>query len=282
MQSKKQRAQAKIQAWQGRLTCPLCHEALNPDLQCSNRHQFNLAKQGYINLAPNHQEKHYTADLFQARQVVMGENQLYGQALSQAYLSIAAQLPQGPIFLADRGKGEGSHLLDFLAQFGDKEVHGLGLDLAKAGIQSAAKQSSQALWAVADLAQIPLADKTLDLALTILSPSNYQEVKRVLKTDAPFIKIIPGPSYLIELRRLVLDQEDVAQDPSQSRQRFQESFPEMESFHYHNQLATTPALMAELIQMTPLMWHASDQERQAALDLTEMTIDLEILIGYKA
>ncbi|KAA9299210.1 methyltransferase domain-containing protein [Aerococcus sanguinicola] len=279
MQSKKQLAQRKIQAWQGRLSCPLCQEGLNQEVQCPNKHQFNLAKQGYINLAPNHQEKHYTAELFQARQRIMGQGQLYGQCLAQVAQAVAARVSSGPLYLADLGTGEGSHLLDFLNQFEGEAVHGLGLDLAKAGIQTAAKQSSQALWAVADLAQIPLADKSLDLALTILSPSNYQEVKRVLKPGAPFIKIIPGPNYLVELRQLVLDKDDVSQDPSQSRQRFQANFANTEVHHYQDQVAMTPDGMADLIQMTPLMWHAADPARQAALKLSEISIDLEILIG---
>ncbi|MEF1338290.1 23S rRNA (guanine(745)-N(1))-methyltransferase, partial [Vibrio rotiferianus] len=40
--------------------CPLCHQALTltaKTFKCDNNHQFDLAKEGYVNLMPAHHKR---------------------------------------------------------------------------------------------------------------------------------------------------------------------------------------------------------------------------------
>lgn len=50
---------------------------------------------------------------------------------------------------------------------------------------------------------MPFASNHFSDVINILSPSNYQEFKRVLKPQGQIIKVMPNANYLQELRHLV-------------------------------------------------------------------------------
>ena len=56
-------------------SCPICQENLalvESSLKCSNRHSFDLAKFGYVNLAPQiKQSANYDKENFQNRQQIL-------------------------------------------------------------------------------------------------------------------------------------------------------------------------------------------------------------------
>jgi 23S rRNA (guanine745-N1)-methyltransferase len=297
MESKRTRAIQKFQTWAADMTCPICHNPLalsNNQVRCSNNHSFDLAKQGYVNLAPNHQETHYNKDLFESRYRIMAEALLYDGIYDDMLTLLTAQgiqLSNGhPANIIDLGTGEGTHLHHFVDAWGKRTgtaeeelaVNALGLDLAKDGILVAAKHYTNALWMVADLSQIPLKDASIDGALTILSPSNYPELQRVMKENAWFIKVIPGPHYLRELREIVIaDEADRLQDPAPSTEKFRAAFRNVASAHFERVVPLNPEQMADLIKMTPLMWHADADQIANASALDHITIDLMLLFGQK-
>ena len=57
------------------LACPLCQQSLAMEensLKCPNRHSYDIAKFGYVNLAPQaKQAKDYDKTSFQNRQVIL-------------------------------------------------------------------------------------------------------------------------------------------------------------------------------------------------------------------
>ena len=56
---------------------------------------------------------------------------------------------------------------------------------------------------ISDVNNIPIKDNSIDLIIDILSPYNHLEIKRVLKKDGIFIKVVPGKNYLKELRNAI-------------------------------------------------------------------------------
>ena len=88
--------------------CPICQENLTlveSSLKCSNRHSFDLAKFGYVNLAP--QIKHsanYDKENFQNRQQIL-ESGFY-QAILEDISDLLAANPSAKTVL-DIGCGEG-------------------------------------------------------------------------------------------------------------------------------------------------------------------------------
>jgi len=80
MESKRTQAIQKFNYWAKRMTCPICKSNLSfshNQVRCDHNHSFDIAKQGYINLAPNHQEAHYNSELFTARQRITQDANLY-------------------------------------------------------------------------------------------------------------------------------------------------------------------------------------------------------------
>ena len=260
--------------------CPICQEALDlvqQSLACPNRHPFDFAKFGYVNLAPQVKaSKDYDKENFQNRQLVL-ENGFYDHilnALSECLSPLAY-----PANILDIGCGEGYYSRSLQERHPDHSFY--AFDLSKESIQLAAKsdQEWKVKWFVGDLAHLPLLDQSMDLLLDIFSPANYQEFKRVLAPDGRLIKVIPTATHLQEIRQKVkdhLDQVDYSNE--QIIQHFSDHFTIENTIHCQERFELTPALREALLSMTPLLFHV-DPAQIDWTDLTQVTISATILIG---
>ena len=88
--------------------CPICQENLTlveSSLKCSNRHSFDLAKFGYVNLAPQiKQSANYDKENFQNRQQILEAG--FYQAILEANSDLLASSKNAKTIL-DIGCGEG-------------------------------------------------------------------------------------------------------------------------------------------------------------------------------
>lgn len=260
--------------------CPICQEALDlvqQSLVCTNRHSFDLAKFGYVNLAPQVKaSKDYDKENFQNRQLVL-EDGFYDHILTS--LSECLSPLDHPANILDIGCGEGYYSRNLQERYPDHSFY--AFDLSKESIQLAAKsdQEWKVKWFVGDLAHLPLLDQSMDLLLDIFSPANYQEFKRVLAPDGRLIKVIPTATHLQEIRQKVkdhLDQVDYSNE--QIIQHFSDHFTIENTIHCQERFELTPALREALLSMTPLLFHV-DPAQIDWTDLTQVTISATILIG---
>ena len=260
--------------------CPICQEALDlvqQSLVCTNRHSFDLAKFGYVNLAPQVKaSKDYDKENFQNRQLVL-ENGFYDHILTS--LSECLSPLDHPANILDIGCGEGYYSRSLQERYPDHSFY--AFDLSKESIQLAAKsdQEWKVKWFVGNLARLPLLDQSMDLLLDIFSPANYQEFKRVLAPDGRLIKVIPTATHLQEIRQKVkdhLDQADYSNE--QIIQHFSDHFTIENTFHCQGTFELTPVLREALLSMTPLLFHI-DPAQIDWNDLTQVTISATILIG---
>ena len=272
----------KLQRFQtaSAFACPICQEALDlvqQSLACPNRHSFDLAKFGYVNLAPQVKaSKDYDKENFQNRQLVL-ENGFYNHILNA--LSECLSPLAHPANILDIGCGEGYYSRSLQERHPDHSFY--AFDLSKESIQLAAKsdQEWKVKWFVGDLAHLPLLDQSMDLLLDIFSPANYQEFKRVLAPDGRLIKVIPTAAHLQEIRQKVkdhLDQADYSNE--QIIQHFSDHFTIENTIHCQERFELTPALREALLSMTPLLFHV-DPAQIDWTDLTQVTISATILIG---
>lgn len=280
--SKKAKAMHIIEQHIQLLQCPVCEEAVtmmnDARLACPNRHSFDVAKQGYVNMLTHPVKSHYGKHLFTARQQLMTETTLFHPVHATIVTAIERHYngkEAGTI--ADLGCGEGSHLIEIAAHMPNAMTN-IGVDIAKEGIMTATRHQHPAIWLVGDLAKTPLKNKSADVILNLLSPANYTEFKRIAKRDALIIKLVPGPFYLKELRDYLQKPNDVTTKPGDlfnSQLHLLEKIP----LHY-NQMLTTDELHL-LLQMTPLAWNIDRKEAVQYLAQSGggITIDLELLIG---
>lgn len=277
MQSKKTRAQQFLQAHDSVFRCPLCHtacQATASGLICVRGHQFDLAKKGTLFFLPHPVKTEYDHAMLAARGRMIRRG-LFKPMLAQ----IAAWLPSSSDLLIDVGCGEGS----FLQQLAQDRPLGptIGFDISKPGIYLASDQQlSQSFFCVADLTNLPFTDHSVTTLLNIFSPSHYQEFARVLTPGGSFIKVIPGPHYLQELRAAYLAQPKQAysNQPVLTHLAKEATIIESKTLQYQFTLPDQAAF-GDLQAMSPLAWQASTAQKEilAKQPFSKITIDLQLV-----
>lgn len=255
------------------LRCPICQKGIkvtDDNVVCEQNHAFDIAKKGYINFMTKPVNTKYDKELFEARHHIIASG-MYEPLHKKIRTLIDEKYETANII--DLGCGEGTHLA-YIVNEVEAEVTKSGMDIAKEGVMTAAKNHLDMLWCVGDLAQSPFQSSTFDVALNILSPANYDEFKRLLTDDGMVIKVVPRAGYLKELREAFYDQEDYTNE--QTVDRFKENMNQVETYHLSYTFSLSKDLVPSLHKMTPLTWNVA---RDVALDLSEVSIDLDILIG---
>lgn len=260
--------------------CPICRENLTlveSSLKCENRHSFDLAKFGYVNLTPQiKQSANYDKENFQNRQQILEAG--FYQAILEAVSDLLASTKTTKTIL-DIGCGEGFYSRKLQERHPDKTFY--AFDISKDSVQIASKSEPNwaVNWFVGDLARLPIKDASMDILLDIFSPANYGEFRRVLSKDGILIKVIPTENHLKEIRQKVQDQL-INKDYSNQdiKNHFQEHFTILSSQTASLTKTITADQLQALLSMTPLLFHI-DQTKIDWSDLTEITIEAEILVG---
>ena len=260
--------------------CPICQEKLalaEGSLKCNNRHSFDLAKFGYVNLAPQiKQSANYDKENFQNRQQILEAG--FYQAILEGVSDLLATNPSAKTVL-DIGCGEGFYSRKLQESHPDKTFY--AFDISKDSVQIAAKSEPNwaVNWFVGDLARLPIKDASMDILLDIFSPANYGEFRRVLSKDGILIKVIPTENHLKEIRQKVQDQLTNKDYSNQDiKNHFQEHFTILSSQTASLTKTITAEQLQALLSMTPLLSHI-DQTKIDWSQLIEITIEAEVLVG---
>ena len=260
--------------------CPICQENLTlaeSSLKCNNRHSFDLAKFGYVNLAPQiKQSANYDKENFQNRQQILEAG--FYQAILEVVSDLLSNSKNAKTIL-DIGCGEGFYSRKLQESHPDKTFY--AFDISKDSVQIAAKSEPNwaVNWFVSDLARLPIKDASMDILLDIFSPANYGEFRRVLSKDGILIKVIPTKNHLKEIRQKVQDQLTNKDYSNQDiKNHFQNNFTILSSKTASLTKPITAEQLQALLSMTPLLFHI-DQTKIDWIQLTEITIEAEILVG---
>ena len=260
--------------------CPICQENLTlveSSLKCSNRHSFDLAKFGYVNLAPQiKQSANYDKENFQNRQQILEAG--FYQAILETISALLARLETAKTIL-DIGCGEGFYSRKLQESHSEKTFY--AFDISKDSVQIAAKSEPNwaVNWFVGDLARLPIKNASMDILLDIFSPANYGEFRRVLSQNGILIKVVPTENHLKEIRQMVQDHLTKKDYSNQDiKEHFQEHFTIQSSQIASLTKPITPEQRQALLSMTPLLFNI-DQTKIDWSKLTEITIEAEILVG---
>lgn len=188
------------------LICPICRAALHREGNsycCPNRHSFDVARQGYVNLLVV-QQKHSLAPGDTREQVLSrrafleaGFYEPISDALNQAALDHGAR---GAIL--DIGCGEGYYSARLAKAISAPLT---GLDISKEAVRCAAAKYKDALWLCATAAHIPVADGSAGVLTSLFALTLPEEYRRVLKRDGLFFQVLAAEDHLMGLKSIVYD-----------------------------------------------------------------------------
>nr|WP_298890155.1 methyltransferase domain-containing protein [uncultured Acinetobacter sp.] len=252
------------------LMCPICREALHLDgktWQCVNRHSYDQAKQGYVNLhVVQHKHSKSPGDTPEAvaarrRFLQTGAYQPLQQAVSELLQSISAKT------VLDIGCGEG-YYTQAMANVVPQVV---AVDIAKSAVQTAAKQAQQSnehnkvqniTWVVGTGAVLPVLDQSMNVCTSLFSPLPKMEMLRVLKKQGYLIIATPAPQHLFAMREALFD-EVKAHEPDNFVTQMAPEFSLVSKQIITTDLNLDQNQLKDLIAMTPYAWKAKADKRQA-------------------
>lgn len=185
------------------LRCPHCHLPLSITdrvAHCPDRHSFDIARQGYLNLITGRQPANAdTAPMIAARDRFLSAGHYRPLVDLLAEYADRGERDR-PRRIAEVGAGTGYYLAGVLDRL-DSAV-GLASDISVAACRRAARTHDRIGAVVADTwTGLPVADGVIDLLLVIFAPRNPVDFARLLAPGGRAIIATPGPQHLHQLRR---------------------------------------------------------------------------------
>jgi 23S rRNA (guanine745-N1)-methyltransferase len=241
------------------LRCPVCEAPLarvDAALRCESGHSFDIARQGYASLLTG--ARPTSGD---DGPMVAARGRLLGSGLYAPILAdLVSLVADSPGTVIDAGCGTGYYLggvLDALP-----ESRGLGLDSSTHALRIAAKAHPRAAAVACDLfGPLPISSGCADLVLTVFSPRNPAEFRRILRPDGALVVTRPTDAHLSQLRREVEDM--IGIDPAKEPRleaALDPLFKPERTFRTEYTAPIAPEQAADLIFMSPSARHLGRDE----------------------
>ena len=204
------------------LICPICGmklEQVDRAFLCPDRHSFDIARQGYVNLLTV-QQKHSlnpgdTREQVLARRAFLDEG--HYAPICQTLIDTAKELGiTGPIL--DVGCGEGYYSTRLAQALGARLT---GLDISKEAVRCAAAKYKDARWLCATAAHIPVADGSAQLVTSLFALTLPGEFSRVLGEKGYYFQVLAAQDHLLGLKSIIYPE---------LKLREKDTVPELEGF----------------------------------------------------
>lgn len=176
-------------------------------LVSESSHSFDVAKQGYVTLAPGAGLKHKgdDADMVTAREAYLSKGHFapFVEAVTGAVQNAldstvnADDVPEPALLEVGAGTGYYlSHTLDSI-----EGARGVGLDISPHAARHLAKCHPRVGAVIADVwERLPLRDESINAISVVFAPRNPAEFQRVLAPGGQVIVLTPQAGHLDELR----------------------------------------------------------------------------------
>lgn len=287
----------------GSLICPVCSHSLirtDKQFQCDNNHQFDVAKQGYVNLLqPQHKKSKQPGDspeMVEARYRFLdkGYYQAISDKLNELILKDLLAKTETSLHykITDAGSGEGyytqrlEHCLDSVVfpEGLTKKVAITGFDISQRAVKASCRRSKSIQWVTATSSHIPVANRSQDAVLSLFSRIVPDEFSRILKQDGILYVASTGPNHLIELRsKLYQDVKQIAYNPTSTvAEKFIPLEQDLSSHINYTVDIDSNQAINDLLLMTPHYWRATESAKESLQALKSLTVTIDIMLtGYR-
>ena len=187
-----------------KLICPICGQQLNRadrSLLCPNRHSFDIARQGYVNLLTVNQK--HSLNPGDTRQQVLSRRAFLEAGFYRPILETLIETAKefgitGPVL--DVGCGEGY----YSAQLADAlNAELVGFDISKEAVRGAAAKHKGHTWLTATAAHIPVEDGSAGLLTSLFALTLPEEFSRVLADDGYYFQVLACQDHLLGLKAII-------------------------------------------------------------------------------
>ena len=264
--------------------CPLCQHELHVthnQYRCENNHQFDNAKEGYVNLMPAHHKRSKNPgdnkEMMQARRAFLeaGHYQPMQQLVAdfcQTYLTDESST------LLDIGCGEGYYTAEIQNRLVERRAQVFGLDISKVAIKFAAKRYPNCQFSVASSHRLPFSDQSLNGIVRIYAPCKAEELQRTIKDKGYLFTVTPASHHLFELREEVYGEVRLHDEAAEEIEGFE--LVKEEKLTYDMSLTGIEAL--HLLDMTPFSWKATPEFKHDLANKTSFICKADFMIrAYK-
>lgn len=258
------------------IICPVCGKSLhkeNRSYKCENRHCFDEAKEGYVNLLVGSKSGSLIGDnkdMAKSRHDFLSKG--YFTPLADEIVKIVRESEKENPALCDICCGEG--------WYGDYIKNAIscsmvGFDISKEMVRLAGKRHNDITYFVANLSKIPLKSESIDIAFHLFAPFHESEFSRIMKKDGLIITAVAGENHLFELKEILYDSpyKNDEQSPKTETLTLKEKRKVIKKIH----LESKDDIDA-LFKMTPYYYHTSEKDKAKLDSHSELDVTVEFAI----
>lgn len=267
--------------------CPICKEPLLPAedrtaYSCLNRHSFDVARQGYVNLLPaQHRSRGIdgdTTDMLQARRSFLDRGSfepLRALLAEEVRYALSARPPGQTPAVLEVGCGEGYYIGGITEALVAEDALFLGSDLSKPAVRMAAKRYESAAFFVADLnRRLYLRDESVAVLLDVFAPRNPDEFARVLEPGGVALVAIPAPDHMATVSESLGLLEIESDKERRVLERLAEGFELDERRELRFELTLDAEEVRDYVAMGPNRWHDQARPIEGSIQTTASFIVL--------
>ena len=265
--------------------CPICKKRLKLSEKsyiCQNRHCFDIAAKGYVNLLTTKGRDPSKAGddklMLRCRTDFLdtGAYAPLSDRLNMITKRLTANIKQ-PVII-DCGCGEGYYTVRLAQALPEASVY--GIELSKNGTAHAASRARAAgcrnvKLAAASAFSLPFRNEFADAVISVFAPVSNDEYARVLKKGGRLIIVSPTERHLFGLKALLYD-EPYENKPNRYGLRCFEQ-EEEQRLEYTFTLETDKQA-ADLFTMTPYYYKTSQEAKQRLIGCAPLETEAGFLI----
>ena len=269
------------------IICPYCQNPLlntgNKSYACELSHNFDISKEGYINLLPVNQKKSKSPGdnemMISARRAFL-ELGFYDPLIERIKTIIKEDLTfnDNHFTAIDAGCGEGYYSEKVMNNLSGLTSQIIGTDISKYAVKNAAKKYKENFYFVSSVFNLPVARESIDFILSIFSPIQPDEFRRILTKDGYVIIVNPGENHLKELAELIYDSFKPHENnvPEKMESSFKLQAIKKATFDIY---ITDVESLLILLKMTPYYWSTSKENLAKIENCKNITITCDFNIS---
>jgi len=262
------------------LICPKCQQPLTPEgnqWRCPDRHSYDTARQGYINLLLVNQKKSKNpgddAEMVISRTDFLNTGAY--QPVSDALNTFVGTAENRQIL--DIGCGEG-YYTERLNQHLSGNSNITGLDISREAVKGACRRSKDIRWLVASGARPPVKEHSIDTIITLFTPLMPEGLDHALTDEGDIITAVTGERHLYELRAEIYDEVRLeGYSPVTAMEKAGFQYVEETRINYRTTVEGGDTLLA-LLNMTPHRWKVRPERVEKLRQLDSLNTEIDVLL----